>query len=110
MAITTEMLTAIKTDLENGGMLRKYIQDNNIEENPQQIRQAFNTEFGDNAFRTAMQAGQSQRMASQQTKMIDRMDTVEKCDNMITRMNSRITSMNSMITQLNAKKTELSGS
>jgi len=109
MAVTTEQLNAIKADLENGGMLRKYLQDNNIQENPQEVRQAFETEFGQGSFRTAMQTGQSQRMLARQSQMIDRLDTTEKCDNMITNLNQRVKNINNLITQVNAKKTELQG-
>jgi hypothetical protein len=101
--ITTQLLNNIKSHIENGGMVRKYLNDNNININIRDVRQAFNNEFGAGSFRSSMKKGMPQRFKNRIDSNKDNMfDTVEQCDVMLN-------SLNDIIEIINAKKIELGG-
>jgi len=94
--ITTEILNNFKTALESGENIQSFIQDNNLQGkiSPQMLRQSFIDEYGIEVFRNHMANNMSINLQRRIENMAPRLNSIEKCDDLISALNAGIDAVN----------------
>jgi DNA-binding transcriptional regulator YbjK len=102
--VSAEVLADLMSELQNGKNFMQFIRDNNLQGQvrPNELRRQFVENFGQETLRDIMQSTMSQRMVNRWTQMAERMQDVEKVNNMITSFNQAIIIFQNRKTELEA--------
>jgi len=105
--VSAEILADLMSELQEGITIRDFITENDLQSttNPRELRQQFITNFGLEALRNVMQSSMAKRMTRRWTQVAERMDSVERVDQMINALSGAIINLELRKSELQSSST-----